>query len=115
MKVVFYEFPVMVNRSQVEVVINFDIHTTTLYDDKNNTPYEAWEGRSVVIRKYCPSYNEIVSALIADKYSMDAQISILYNRNGDNMHEAEYDEYQSWRAYCKDVAKQVVTELGYSI
>ena len=107
----YVDKPELIIRSSKEVVINFDFAKQPYYMDGTDTTQ--WVGRTVVIRKYAPTYDEIVSALIADKYTIDAQISILYNRDGSEQHETEYTEYQSWRAYCKSIAKQVVSALGY--
>ena len=42
----------------------------------------------------------LISAEIAKKYSIDAQIAIMYNR--DIEHE-QYEEYQAYRAECKAI------------
>ena len=55
------------------------------------------------------SYDNIVSELIHHKYSVDAEIALLNNFyiNGEN---DEFNEYQSWRTKCKEVAKNYINE-----
>lgn len=55
------------------------------------------------------SYDILVSELIHHKYSIDAEISLLnnYYLNGENN---EFKEYQSWRAKCKEAAKQYLNK-----
>lgn len=53
------------------------------------------------------SYDNLVSELIHHKYSVDAEIALLNNFyiNGEN---DEFNEYQSWRTKCKEVAKNYI-------
>ena len=52
-------------------------------------------------------YNEMVSALIGVKYSIDAQLALLYNYQNDSEAYAEDMQiYQNWRNYCKESAKE---------
>ena len=51
-------------------------------------------------------YDTMVSALIAVKYSEDAQIALLFNYQNDAEQYAEQmAEYQAWRTYCKESAR----------
>ena len=51
-------------------------------------------------------YDTMVSALIATKYSEDAQIALLFNYQNDAEQYAEQMmEYQAWRMYCKESAR----------
>lgn len=51
-------------------------------------------------------YDTMVSALIAVKYSEDAQIALLFNYQNDAGQYAEQmEEYQAWRTYCKESAR----------
>ena len=53
------------------------------------------------------TYDKMVSACIAIKYSMDAQLALLYNYQKDAATYAEpVEEYQNWRTYCKSAAKE---------
>ncbi len=52
-------------------------------------------------------YNEMVSALIGVKYSIDAQLALLYNYQSDSETYAEdMRVYQDWRNYCKESARE---------
>ena len=51
------------------------------------------------------SYDVLVSELIHHKYSVDAEIALLNNYYLDGESD-EFKEYQSWRAKCKEAAKQ---------
>lgn len=59
------------------------------------------------------TYDEIVAKLIHTRYSSDAELSLINNAianlsdiNSNN----EYLEYQSWRAKCKETAKQYINK-----
>lgn len=52
------------------------------------------------------SYENMVSAMIAVKYSIDAQLALLYNFQNDSEAYAEdMTSYQEWRSYCKKGAQ----------
>ena len=52
-------------------------------------------------------YNEMVSALIGVKYTIDAQMALLYNYQSDSETYAEdMKVYQIWRNYCKESARE---------
>lgn len=52
------------------------------------------------------SYENMVSAMIAVKYSIDAQLALLYNYQNDSEKYAEdMASYQQWRSYCKKGAQ----------
>lgn len=59
------------------------------------------------------TYDEIVAKLIHTRYSSDAELSLINNAISnlssisDNK---EYLEYQSWRAKCKEAAKQYLNK-----
>lgn len=53
------------------------------------------------------TYESMVAALIEVKYSSDAQIALLYNYQGDaSEYTAAMKEYQAWRVYCKEAARE---------
>ena len=48
----------------------------------------------------------MVSAMIAIKYNIDAQLALLYNYQSDSEAYAEdMASYQQWRSYCKKGAQ----------
>lgn len=52
------------------------------------------------------SYENMVSAMIAIKYNIDAQLALLYNYQSDSEAYAEdMASYQQWRSYCKKGAQ----------
>ena len=52
------------------------------------------------------TYENMVSAMIAVKYSIDAQLALLYNYQNDSKAYAEdMASYQEWRSYCKKGAQ----------
>lgn len=52
------------------------------------------------------TYENMVSAMIAVKYSIDAQLALLYNYQSDSEAYAEdMASYQQWRSYCKKGAQ----------
>lgn len=57
-----------------------------------------------------PTYGEIVSAIIGERYSTDAQYAILANYQLDGETE-EYLSFQERRRYAKDVAKMALEVL----
>lgn len=59
------------------------------------------------------TYDEIVAKLIHTIYSSDAELSLINNAISDlsNISDnKEYLEYQSWRAKCKEAAKQYLNK-----
>lgn len=52
------------------------------------------------------TYENMVSAMIAIKYNIDAQLALLYNYQNDSKAYAEdMASYQQWRLYCKKGAQ----------
>ena len=52
------------------------------------------------------TYEKMVAVLIAVKYSVDAQIALLYNyQNKPVEYESAMLEYQRWKVYCKEAAR----------
>ena len=67
------------------------------------------DGEIAVPASITNSYDNLVSELIHHKYSVDAEIALLNNFyiNGES---DEFNEYQSWRTKCKEVAKNYINE-----
>lgn len=52
-----------------------------------------------------PTYDSIVSAIVTSRYTIDAQIAMLANQGDkDAQHQAEYKEFESFRARAKAIA-----------
>ncbi|MBO7214566.1 MAG: hypothetical protein J6V66_03610 [Clostridia bacterium] len=52
------------------------------------------------------SYNEKVSMFIRQKYTINDEIALINNYNLDKeKYKQEYEEYQEYRAQCKEWAK----------
>ena len=59
------------------------------------------------------SYEQIVAKLIRVRYTSDEEIALINNALLDLSNIAnndEYNEYQSWRTKCKEVAKNYINE-----
>lgn len=53
------------------------------------------------------TYETMVAACIEVKYSIDAQLALLYNYQLSPVdYQQQMDDYQAWRAYCKESARQ---------
>lgn len=49
------------------------------------------------------TYDKMVSACIEIKYSIDAQLALLYNYQlNQSEYQEQMNEYQAWRTYCKE-------------
>ena len=52
------------------------------------------------------TYEKMVAACIEVKYSIDAQLALLYNYQSDPTgYATQMQEYQEWRSYCKESAR----------
>lgn len=59
------------------------------------------------------TYEQIVSKLIHVRYTSDEEVALINNALFDLSNIAnndEYKEYQSWRAKCKEAAKQYINK-----
>lgn len=58
-----------------------------------------------------PNYDELVTALIRMRYSLDAELALQANLRYDpQSHEVEEKEFQDWRAKCKNAAKNFLND-----
>ena len=67
---------------------------------------------SIKLNKHM-SYEQIVAKLIRVRYTNDEEIALINNALLDLSNIAnndEYNEYQSWRTKCKEVAKNYINE-----
>jgi hypothetical protein len=49
------------------------------------------------------TYEKMVAACIEVKYSVDAQLALLYNYQlSPADYQQQMEDYQTWRAYCKE-------------
>jgi hypothetical protein len=57
--------------------------------------------------------NEIVSAIIRSRYTADDEIALINNLNkGDEKYVNEYNDYQDYRIFAKNLADQVFTKIN---
>ena len=84
--------------------------------DNNGEPITKYLGHNVDIEGDA-TYDSVVSAIIKEQYSDDKKDAIFANRElvRDNpSHEkaakytAEYNAFQEWRAYAKELATQII-------
>ena len=53
------------------------------------------------------TYEKMVAACIEVKYSIDAQLALLYNyQMSPTDYQQQMEDYQAWRAYCKESCRQ---------
>lgn len=90
---------------QQSVVVAYDIRETD----------EGFEYREVVLQPGHKTYDDIVSALITDKYPHDRMEAIINNYLADPSDEGilqEFNDMQDWRKEAKAIAKEILAELG---
>lgn len=64
--------------------------------------------KELLVDKYCQdSYESIVSQLIREKYSLDAELAILRQKDVKNEEFVAYNEYAE---QCKTIAKEFIRE-----
>lgn len=56
-----------------------------------------------------PTRDEVIDALIRDKYTLSQEFALINNFNADKDIE-EYEAFQVFRIYCKGIADQVMSE-----
>ena len=53
------------------------------------------------------TYEKMVAACIEVKYSIDAQLALLYNYQLSPVdYQQQMEDYQAWRAYCKESCRE---------
>lgn len=53
------------------------------------------------------TYEKMVAACIEVKYSIDAQLALLYNYQlSPADYQQQMEDYQTWRAYCKESCRE---------
>lgn len=53
------------------------------------------------------TYEKMVAACIEVKYSIDAQLALLYNYQlSPADYQQQMEDYQAWRAYCKECCRE---------
>ena len=69
-----------------------------------------YEYDTVTVEKL--DYSHIVRKLISKRYNIEDELALINNHIADpEMYEDRYNEYQSYRADCKLLATQILTEL----
>lgn len=86
-------------------VLSTDRYSNRFDDDGNPIKIPMKE---LLVDKYCQdSYEEIVSKLIREKYSLDAELAILRQRD---TKEDEFKAYNEYAEQCKTIAKEFIKE-----
>ena len=95
--------------TQDGAVVYFDEEKVEVVNDESGEQMEKWNCSCARFGNH-PTYGEIVSAIIGERYSQDAQYAILANYQLDGETE-EYLAFQERRRYAKEVAKQALEVL----
>lgn len=95
--------------TQDGAVVYFDEEKVEVVNDETGEKMEKWNCSYARFGNH-PTYGEIVSAIIGERYSTDAQYAILANYQLDGETE-EYLMFQKRRTYAKQVAKQALEVL----
>ena len=87
------------------VVIAYDIEKTN----------EGFKYREVTLQPGHKTYEDIVSALVSDKYPHDRMEAIINNYLAEPSDPAilqEFQDMQAWRKEAKALAREILSELG---
>lgn len=95
--------------TQQGAVVYYDEEMTEVVDPETDVKSKKWNCCYSRFGNH-PTYGEIVSAIIGERYSQDAQYAILANYQLDGETE-EYLIFQTRRTYAKEVAKQALEVL----
>ena len=95
--------------TQQGAVVYYDEEMTEVVDPETEVKSRKWNCSYSRFGNH-PTYGEIVSAIIGERYSPDAQYAILANYQLDGETE-EYLMFQARRTYAKEVAKQALEVL----
>lgn len=95
--------------TQQGAVVYYDEELTEVVDPETEVKSKKWNCCYSRFGNH-PTYGEIVSAIIGERYSPDAQYAILANYQLDGETE-EYLAFQERRRYAKEVAKQALEVL----
>ena len=82
------------------------------WNPKEQGNYIICNQESIKLNKHM-SYEQIVAKLIRVRYTSDEEMALINNALLDLSNIAnndEYNEYQSWRTKCKEVAKNYINE-----
>ena len=101
--------PKRAESTQDGAVVYFDEEKVGIVNDETGEKVEKWNCSYARFGNH-PTYGEIVSAIIGERYSQDAQYAILANYQLDGETE-EYLAFQERRRYAKEVAKQALEVL----
>ena len=95
--------------TQQGAVVYYDEEMTEVVDPETDVKSKKWNCCYSRFGNH-PTYGEIVSAIIGERYSQDAQYAILANYQLDGETE-EYLAFQARRRYAKQVAKAALEVL----
>lgn len=95
--------------TQQGAVVYYDEEMTEVLNEETGEKERKWNCCYSRFGNH-PTYGEIVSAIIGERYSQDAQYAILANYQLDGETD-EYLVFQARRRYAKDVAKLALEVL----
>jgi len=75
--------------------------------DVEETENDTIKCKEVTIALDNATYDKMVAVCIEVKYSIDAQLALLYNYQLDvQAYQQKMEDYQEWRVYCKDACRE---------
>ena len=90
--------PVVQYKNQSVYFFRFDCEETTDETIRCNETTITMKGAT---------YEKMVAACIEVKYSIDAQLALLYNYQLSSVdYQQQMEDYQTWRAYCKECCRE---------
>jgi len=101
--------PSLISYSDNKLQIDYDAEQIEIED--MNEIKTVYKYKYIELENYNTSYGELVSALIHNVYSPDAEVALINNELAETGTQ-EYQDYQTLRTHAKEIAKQVLIELG---
>lgn len=95
----------LVEKLQGGLLINFNIATKSKIDNGKTVNY--FEAEQVKVSA-TPNKAEVIEAILLDKYPTSEQLALIFNKDRDAEHLAEYTSYQEYRVFAKKIANSVM-------
>jgi len=98
-------------RCKKVTIVNYNIKEVTI-TDMDGEPRQTYNYDCVEIGKEI-TRDKLISAIIRDKYSEDAELALLHNKmvSKDLAEYEEYEEYQAFRAEIKVMVDEILGSL----
>jgi len=100
--------PSLISYSDNKLQIDYDTEQVEIEDVEGTK--NVYNYKYIELENHNPSYGELVSALIHNVYSPDAEVALINNELAESGTQ-EYQDYQMLRTHAKEIAKQVLVEL----